>query len=67
MSVLAAGTHTVLKIARTAVISGAGLGYPDRVYHDYLFAASDGTAVVSVTTDVLTQDQVLDYVAAITA
>lgn len=66
-SVLRAGTHTVLKIAKTAVISGAGLGYPDRVYNDYLFAASDGTSVVSVTTDVLTQDQVLDYVAAITA
>jgi hypothetical protein len=66
-SVLRAGTHTVLKVARTTVIPGAGLGYPDRVYHDYYFAASDGTSVVSVTTDALSQDQVLDYVAAITA
>lgn len=65
--VLRAGRYTVLKVLATDVISGAGLGYPDRVYHDYLFAAADGTSVISVTTDVLTEAQVIDYIAAITA
>lgn len=66
-SVLRAGQHLVLKIASIAVIPGAELGYPDRVYHEYVFAGSDGGSVVSVATDVLPENEVLDYIAAITS
>lgn len=66
-SVLRAGGHLVLKVAATEVIPGAALGYPDRVYHDYLFAGSDSGVVVSVTTDILSETEVIDYIAAITA
>jgi hypothetical protein len=65
--VLRAGEYIVLKVVGTDVIPGAGLGYPDRVYHDYLFAGSDGRSVVSVTTDVLSEAEVINYIAAITA
>jgi hypothetical protein len=65
MRVLAAGPHTVLKVVKTEVISGAGLGYPDRVYNDYLFAGSDGKSIVSATTDVLSEADVVAYIGAI--
>lgn len=49
------------------MISGPSLGYPDRVYDDYHFAGADGSSVISMTTDVLTEEEVIDYVAAIKA
>jgi hypothetical protein len=66
-SVLRSGPYTVLKIANTETISGAGLGYPDRVYNDYLFAGSGDGSVISVTTDVLPEKEVVAYIAAITS
>lgn len=54
--------RVVVEVQGTEVISGGDIGYPDRVYSDYLFAAPDQSAMVLVTTDSLTPAEALDFV-----
>lgn len=56
------GTRVVVEVRATEVMPGGDVGYPDRVYDDYLFAAPDQSAMVLVITDSLTSAEALDFI-----
>ena len=64
-SVVRAGDRLVLRIRGTDVVPAPDPAYEDRVYTDYLFATTDGTDVVQVVTDALSDDDVLAFVSRI--
>jgi hypothetical protein len=60
-SFLQAGAWDVLEVDRTSVIPGAGVGRPDRVYDDWLFAAGHDQ-IVQITSDSLDGSEMLAFI-----